>query len=86
MVATDAGGHREIIEHGKTGLLVELADAPALAAAVLQVLAHPEKSEAMGEAARERITRHFSLGAMGQRFHYVIQETLSRWPGARVGT
>ena len=86
VVATDAGGHREIIEHGKTGLLVELADAPALAAAVLQVLAHPEKSEAMGEAARERITRHFSLGVMGQRFHYVIQETLSRSPGARVGT
>lgn len=81
VVATDAGGHREIVQHGSIGLLVELADPQALADAALRVLAEPEKSRAMADAARERVSRHFSLGAMGQRYHYMIQEVLARPAG-----
>ena len=38
LVASDVGGHRELIRHGQTGFLFEAGSAPALAAAVLQLL------------------------------------------------
>jgi glycosyltransferase involved in cell wall biosynthesis len=53
VVATDAGGPSEIIEHGKTGLLVRPGDSGALAAGIRQVLAHSESSARMADAGRE---------------------------------
>jgi len=38
-VASDVGGHKELIRHGETGILFKVGDASALAEAVLQLLA-----------------------------------------------
>jgi PEP-CTERM/exosortase A-associated glycosyltransferase len=38
LVASDVGGHRELIRHGETGILFKAGDAGALTAAVLQLL------------------------------------------------
>lgn len=40
-VASDVGGHRELVEHGKTGILFKADDAAALAKALLDLLNHP---------------------------------------------
>ena len=40
-VASDVGGHRELVEHGKTGILFKADDAAALAKALLDLLNNP---------------------------------------------
>ena len=42
-VASDVGGHRELVDHQKTGILFKADDAQALTAALLDLLAHPER-------------------------------------------
>jgi L-malate glycosyltransferase len=61
VVATDVGGNPEIVDNGTTGLLVPPRDANALAKAMLQLLAAPEKAALMGAAGRDRIERRFSM-------------------------
>ena len=41
-VASDVGGHRELVEHQKTGILFKADDPQALATALLNLLEHPE--------------------------------------------
>lgn len=38
MVASDVGGHRELIEHGRTGMLFQAGSAPALAQAMVRLM------------------------------------------------
>jgi glycosyltransferase involved in cell wall biosynthesis len=73
VVATDAGGPREIIEHGETGLLVEFEDPDGLAAAVLRCLQHPNQALDMGQAARLRASR-FSTSRYAEEFIAALGE------------
>ncbi len=78
VVVTDAGGHREIVVHGKTGLLVPSGDPVRLAQAVVELLSDPARRRSMGQAGRERARREYSLPALGCRYHELIQELLSQ--------
>jgi glycosyltransferase involved in cell wall biosynthesis len=60
VVATRGGAFPEIVEDGRSGLLVERSDVQALADAILQLLANPDKREAMAQAAFERASVMFS--------------------------
>jgi glycosyltransferase involved in cell wall biosynthesis len=51
VVATAVGGIPELVDHGRTGLLVPPGDAGALAAALLWVLDNPADADRMGRAA-----------------------------------
>ena len=53
LVASDVGGHKELIRHGETGLLFQAGDALALAQTVLQVLNHPEQWPALRATGRQ---------------------------------
>lgn len=46
-VASDVGGHRELVEHEKTGILFKAGDAGALASALLNLLQHEERWPAL---------------------------------------
>jgi glycosyltransferase involved in cell wall biosynthesis len=59
VVAAAAGGPLEMIEDGRTGLLVPPGDAEALAAAMAALLRQPERRRALGEAARLHAAQHF---------------------------
>jgi PEP-CTERM/exosortase A-associated glycosyltransferase len=52
LVASDVGGHRELIRHGETGMLFKAGDAKALAAAVVDLLARRETWPALRAAGR----------------------------------
>jgi glycosyltransferase involved in cell wall biosynthesis len=54
VVATDAGGPKEIVTHGRDGLLVPPNDAGALAQALRQLHADPARAVRLGEHARHR--------------------------------
>jgi glycosyltransferase involved in cell wall biosynthesis len=60
IVSTRSGGITEIVEHGRSGLLVERSDAQALADAILQLLSNPDQRDAMAQAAFECASTRFS--------------------------
>jgi glycosyltransferase involved in cell wall biosynthesis len=59
VVASSAGGPLEMIEHGRTGLLVPPGDPVALAKAIESLLENPELRVQMGQAARRHAEEHF---------------------------
>jgi glycosyltransferase involved in cell wall biosynthesis len=67
VVATTIGGIPEVVEDGVTGLLVPPRDPEALAEKISSLLEDPGLSARLGQAARLRIEKHYSLDAMGER-------------------
>ncbi|MBI4003951.1 MAG: glycosyltransferase [Candidatus Omnitrophica bacterium] len=61
IVASRVEGMEELVDHGRTGLLVPSSDALALAQAIDALLRDPERRRAMGNAARERCRSRFAL-------------------------
>lgn len=66
LVATDVGGNPEVVKHGDTGLLVPVADGPALQQALRACLADPARSAVLGNAAQTFVTRTASLHKMAE--------------------
>ena len=64
VVATDVPGHRDVVAHGTTGLLVPPGDARALATAIGALLDDPERRARMGRAGRARVLSEFSIQPM----------------------
>jgi len=64
IIASDIGGTRETIEKGITGLLVEPGNRIELAEAIRFLASNDKKRQEMGQAAKERIARDFSLKKM----------------------
>ena len=60
LVAAQVGQVAEYMEDGRSGLLVAPGDGGALARGVIALLDRPEKARALGQAAQERIERHFN--------------------------
>jgi len=63
-VATDVGGNPELIDNGRTGLLVPVEDANSLAHAIMYLLENPEAARGMGHAAREVVEQRFTTENM----------------------
>ena len=61
LIATDEGGNREIVDHGRTGLLVPPDDAEGFARALLETLGDPATAAARARAAQEKVAASFSL-------------------------
>jgi len=59
VVASDAGGLREVVLHGETGTLSYANNPESLAWAVLDVLRNPDRAEKMSEKARVRLKTDF---------------------------
>jgi len=59
LIATDVAGCRDLVEHEKTGLLVRVDDAAALAAAILRLMRSPPQRVRYGVAARRLVEARF---------------------------
>ena len=68
VVATDVGANAELVEHGRSGLVVPPGDGAALVEAIGAYLANPLKAAAFGAAARKRVEAEYSRAAMTRRF------------------
>ncbi|MGH7506551.1 MAG: glycosyltransferase family 4 protein, partial [Longimicrobiales bacterium] len=69
VVATAAGGVPEIVEDGRTGLLVPLRDARAMADAIRQLICNPEAARSMGERARTDAEARFGAALFAHALH-----------------
>jgi len=74
VVASDGGGAREIIENGRTGLLVPGGDAEALAEALAGLLAEPERARALAAAGRAHVLEHFTVENSARRSEALYEE------------
>jgi glycosyltransferase involved in cell wall biosynthesis len=74
VIATRGGGATEIIEHRRTGLLVNPGDVPALVEAISWSLAAREQANEMARRGREAAQQRFSLEAMMGNVEYHIGE------------
>ncbi len=63
VVATRIGGIADVVEDGTTGVLVPPENAPALADAIINLLAEPRSRERIGEAARTEILQSYTAEA-----------------------
>ncbi|HVB34923.1 MAG TPA: glycosyltransferase [Patescibacteria group bacterium] len=64
VVMTRSGGQQEIVEDGRSGLLIPPADAEALAAGIGQLLENPARAQEMACRARARVRADFTLEKM----------------------
>ncbi len=64
VVASRVGGIPDLIEHGKSGILVPPKDPNALAQALLDLLDRPERGRSLAQKARARLENDFRLDAM----------------------
>jgi glycosyltransferase involved in cell wall biosynthesis len=67
VVATNVGGNPEVVTDGENGILVPPADAAALTRGMAQLLDSPDLGQRLGRAARERVTREYSLESLLRR-------------------
>ena len=77
-VATDVGAIREVIDEGRTGLVVPSGDAEALAAAVSALMSDHSRRSAMGIAAAERCSRHFTMSHIASAWLDLLSSVASR--------
>ncbi|MFZ5453448.1 MAG: glycosyltransferase [Thermodesulfobacteriota bacterium] len=83
VVATRVGGVPELVTPGETGWLAPPGNAPALAGALSQLLGDQETRLTMGQAARQRAERDFSLATMVRRHEEVFDKLLKREAAAQ---
>ncbi len=74
VVGTRVGGIPEAFRDGETGVLVEPADSAGLARAMIEMLDHPERLQAMGAAGRRFVESTYSVGAMVARTERLYRE------------
>lgn len=77
VVATAVGGIVEVVDDGKTGLLVPPSQPDALAAALTRVLENPELGRRMGKAGRARVEALFSWASVAERTEQVYAEAIA---------
>ena len=80
VVATDAGGLPEVVEHGVTGLIVPRGDSSALAEAIGSLLSDPARRLAMGITGRERALRYFDWDRSAEQFEQIYAALAARPP------
>lgn len=80
VVASQVGGIPEVVDDGKTGLLVPLDDdfEAGLAHALDSVIGDPEAARRMGEAGRERAVGEFGWDAVARRTAGLYREILKQ--------
>ena len=83
-VATTVGGIPEVVDHGKTGLLVAPDDPDALATALVRLIDDRGERIALGRAAKERAEQLFGVQRMVSDFH-TTYERLALLPQDRLG-
>ena len=71
-VVTDVGGNREIVQHGETGLVVEVGSPKQLADGIAYLLDHSDERRSMGQAARCSAYERFNLDRMTEEYKTLL--------------
>ncbi|HEU5348373.1 MAG TPA: glycosyltransferase, partial [Ktedonobacterales bacterium] len=72
VVATDVGGNRELVEHGRTGFIIASQDEEALARGIGTLVEDAQLRAAMGQAGQQRALHHFTLDRTVAEFNALL--------------
>jgi glycogen(starch) synthase len=78
-VASDVGGHRELVRHGETGFLFKAGDASALEQALEEVLSQREQWPRIRLQARRFVEVERTWTASVARYRGVYERALARY-------
>ncbi len=78
VIVSRVGGLPEVVEQGKTGLLIPPRDADALAEALARLLDDPDFAKKLGASARRRVRAHFSLDRLGREINAIYEELVAK--------
>jgi glycosyltransferase involved in cell wall biosynthesis len=81
VVASDAGGNKELIQNGENGLLFPASDSETLAEIIAGLVENPQRRDAFTNAGRRIIQRKYSFSQMidqMENYFYEILETAWR--------
>ncbi|UZJ37306.1 glycosyltransferase [Prosthecochloris sp. SCSIO W1103] len=76
VVATDVNGARELMQDGKTGLIVPPSDPESMASAILGIIDDTLLLEEMGALGKQRVAQHFSMENMSENLEKHLREML----------
>jgi glycosyltransferase involved in cell wall biosynthesis len=76
VIASTVGGVKEIVEDGRTGILIPPRDPAALASAIQRLLADHALMRRMGEQARQSIQERFTLQRQAQQLTALYRQVL----------
>ena len=76
VLASDVGGHRELIENGKTGLLFEAENSADLVKQATRLATDLSLRNQLGEAGRQYVQRERSWGKLAERYVAIYEELL----------
>jgi len=79
VVASAVGGIVEVVEDGKTGILLPPSRPDELAAAIRRLLDDPAQARAMGQAGRRRVEEKFSWASVAERTEGVYAEAIAEF-------
>lgn len=79
VVAASVGGLRTLVDHGRTGLLVDSRDPVDFADAVAKIIDHPDYADRLGRAAAER-ARSYTWSTAAARLRRIYADLVTRVP------
>jgi glycosyltransferase involved in cell wall biosynthesis len=82
VVASAVGGILEVVDDGRTGLLVPPARPDDLAAAIRRVLDDRDFARALGRAGRRRVEERFSWVSVAERTEQVYTDAIADFSAA----
>ena len=77
VIASDVGGHRELIEHDRSGVLFKAGDAAALATSASALLADPARQASLRDYARRHVESRHNWASNVQAYHDIYSRLLS---------
>ena len=78
VVATETGGHGDILRDGENGVLVPTRDATALADAITRQLADPAGAYRLATAASQTLRDRYTMDAVGPRLSAALHDIAHR--------
>ena len=78
VIATAVGGNADLVDDGRTGVVVPASDVEAMAGQIVALASAPERAKALGQAGRQRVVERFSLKAMVAAYQSVYDQQLRR--------
>jgi len=83
IVASQAGGMREMLDEGRCGVLVGPQNPTDLAQAVIKLLQDPEERKRFGALARERVLSAYNEDVIGRLYEEIYAEAARRSRGGK---
>ena len=80
IITTDVPGCRDVVDHGRTGLLVPLHDSRAIALAITLLRDNPDVARRFGKAARQKVINEFQVSLVNENTLDQYQRLFARPP------